>query len=69
MRWRFWQSKQRDSDLDDEIAFDLAADTEERMRSGSPRQEAESASRRDFGNVLRLKEDLHEVWSWKRSTG
>ncbi|HEY7305241.1 MAG TPA: ABC transporter permease [Bryobacteraceae bacterium] len=64
MRWRFWQSKQRDSDLEDEIAFDLAADAEERIRSGIPREEAESASRRDFGNVLRLEEDVREVWGW-----
>jgi hypothetical protein len=65
MKWRFWRSKQRYTDVEDEIAFDLAADAEERIRSGVPREEAESASRRDFGNVLRLKEDIRELWGWR----
>ncbi|MGH9584094.1 MAG: permease prefix domain 1-containing protein, partial [Bryobacteraceae bacterium] len=62
--WRFWRLKQRDSDLDDEIAYDLAADAEERIRSGVPREEAERTSRRDFGNVLMRKEDVREIWGW-----
>ncbi|MGH9772459.1 MAG: ADOP family duplicated permease, partial [Candidatus Acidiferrales bacterium] len=49
---------------DEEIAFDLAADAEERVRSGVPREEAEQASRRDFGNVLIRKEDVREIWGW-----
>ena len=62
MGWRPWRSKQRDTDLDDEIAYDLAAEAEERIRSGTPREEAERASYRDFGNVLLLKEDIREMW-------
>jgi macrolide transport system ATP-binding/permease protein len=64
MDWRFWRWRQRDCDLDDEIAYDLAADAEERVRSGIPRAEAELASCRDFGNVSLLKEDIREIWSW-----
>jgi len=64
MQWCFWRRKQREADLDDEIAFDLAAETEERIRSGMSHENAASASRRDFGNVLRLKEDVREVWNW-----
>jgi hypothetical protein len=64
MHWRFWRRKQRDIDLNDEIAYDLAADAEERIRSGIAREEAERASHRDFGNVLLLKEDIREVWGW-----
>lgn len=64
MRWRFWRWKRRDSDLNDEIAYDLAADAEERIRSGASREEAERASHRDFGNVLLLKEDIREMWGW-----
>src|SRR5262249_26561918 len=63
MRWGFWRRK-RETDLDEEIACDLALDTEERIRSGATRQEAERASRRDFGNELLLKEDIREVWGW-----
>jgi macrolide transport system ATP-binding/permease protein len=64
MQWRFWRRRHLDSDVNDEIAFDLAADTEERIRSGVPLKEAEEASRRHFGNVLLLKEDLREMRSW-----
>jgi macrolide transport system ATP-binding/permease protein len=62
MRWRLWRSKQREIDLDDEIAHDLAAEAEKRIRSGATREEAERASYRDFGNVLLLKEDIREMW-------
>ena len=34
MRWDFWRRKRRETDLDDEIAHDLALDAEERIRSG-----------------------------------
>ncbi len=64
MEWRFWRWTKRDIDLNDEIAHDLAAETEDRVRLGLPREEAELASRRDFGNVLLLKEDIREVWVW-----
>ncbi len=64
MRWDFWKRKQRNADLDDEIAHDLALDAEERIRSGEPPREAEQASRRDFGNVGLLKEGIREMWGW-----
>ncbi len=64
MRWDFWRSKQRNSDLDDEIAHDLAIDADERIRSGQTPQEAALAARRDFGNVGLLKEDIREAWGW-----
>jgi macrolide transport system ATP-binding/permease protein len=64
MRWDFWRRKRRETDLEDEIAHDLALDAEERIRSGATPQEAELASRRDFGNVGLLKEGIREMWSW-----
>ncbi|MGA7413894.1 MAG: ABC transporter permease [Bryobacteraceae bacterium] len=64
MRWDFWRRKQRDTDLEDEIAHDLALDAEERIRSGASPRESEWASRRDFGNVSMLKEGLREMWGW-----
>ena len=62
--WRFWPRRNREADLDEEIAYDLAAETEERIRSGASPEEAEWASRRDFGNVSLLKENIREVWGW-----
>ena len=64
MQWRYWRREQRNNDLDDEIAHDLAAEAEERIRSGATREEAERASYRDFGNVLLLKEDIREMWGF-----
>lgn len=64
MRFLFWRRKRLDAELEEEIAFDLAAEAEERVRSGVPREEAERASRRDFGNVLMRKEDVREIWGW-----
>ena len=63
MWWSFW-SRRRDSDLDDEIAHDLALDAEERIQSGMSRQQAEQSTRRDFGNVALVKEDTREAWGW-----
>jgi macrolide transport system ATP-binding/permease protein len=62
--WNFWRRKQRDADLDEEIAFDLALDAEERTRSGMSREEAERSSRRDFGNVGLVKEGIRDIWGW-----
>jgi macrolide transport system ATP-binding/permease protein len=62
MNWRFWQAQQRNKEIDEEIAFDLAAEAEERYCAGLSREEAETASRREFGNVSRCKEDVREVW-------
>ncbi len=64
MRWDFWRRNRRDTDLEDEIAHDLALDAEERIRSGATPQESEWASRRDFGNVSLMKEGLREMWGW-----
>ncbi len=64
MRWDFWRRKRRETDLDDEIAHDLALEAEERIRSGVAPQEAAQASRRDFGNVGLLKEGIREMWGW-----
>jgi predicted permease len=64
MRWDFWRRKRRETDLEDEIAYDLALEAEERIRSGATPREAQQASRRDFGNVGLLKEGIRETWGW-----
>jgi predicted permease len=64
MRWDFWRRKRRNTDLDDEIAHDLALDAEVRIRSGVAPREAAQASHRDFGNVGLLKEGIREMWGW-----
>ena len=65
----FWPSRKRkqlESDLDDEIAFDLAKEAAEKASDGLSKKDSCYASRRDFGNVLRIKEDIREAWRWTR---
>ena len=50
--------------LSDEIAEHLQEKVEELMSGGMPRQEAEAAARRQFGNALLLEEHSREVWQW-----
>jgi putative ABC transport system permease protein len=60
-RWTARNS--RDRDLDDEIVHDLELEIDELVRAGMSREKAERASRRDFGNVLYIKEDIRGRWT------
>ncbi len=55
----------KERDLDDGIAFHLSEDADERMAAGVGADEAQLAARRDFGNVLRVREETRVVWSWQ----
>ena len=59
---RSWRT--RASDLDDEIAFHLSEEAEERQGDGLPAHAARDAARRDFGNVGLVREDVREAWGW-----
>ena len=50
----------RDDDIDDELAFHLRQDMEQRMARGESRSLAEAAARREFGNVTHIKEVTRE---------
>src|SRR3954469_21139542 len=62
MLWPFWRRKPRESEFEDELAFDLAAEAEERIRQGVPAEDARHASQRDFGNIALIREDIREAW-------
>jgi predicted permease len=64
MRSPFRRRKPSETDLSDEILHDLAAEIEELMQAGMSREQATFAATRDFGNVSRVKEDLHELHFW-----
>jgi predicted permease len=68
MDWRSWSWKRRDQEIDEEIAHDLLLDAEERVQAGMSRPEAERASRRDFGNVLLIKEATRTAWAYEVHT-
>src|SRR2546426_3781160 len=61
--WRVWHSR-RERDLDDELAYDLAVEVEARVRAGMTREEAERSSRREFGNMLSIREGVRDAWGW-----
>jgi putative ABC transport system permease protein len=56
-------------DLDDELAFHLAMREAEQRKAGVPPEDAGRAARRQFGNVLRTKEQAREAWvfAWLES--
>ncbi|MDE3136254.1 MAG: ABC transporter permease [Acidobacteriota bacterium] len=53
-------------DLSEEIRAHLHEKAEELVASGMPREEAEHAARREFGNIRLTEQDAREVWRWPR---
>ena len=51
-------------DLSEEIQAHLEEKVEELVGNGMSRKEAESAARREFGNVTLTKEEGRDVWRW-----
>ena len=72
MMWRqirvrlrpLWRWRRQESELDEEIRFHLARETEERIAAGMSPEEACAAARRDFGNVPLMRELTREAWGW-----
>jgi predicted permease len=56
------QDKQRE--LQDELAGHLAMAKQDRLDRGASPQEAEQASRREFGNVALIEHVTREQWGW-----
>jgi predicted permease len=53
---------QNDRDLDDEIRFHLAEETQRRIDAGMTPDDAAAAARRDFGNVTLVTEVTRGMW-------
>src|SRR5215467_4258180 len=51
-------------DLSEEIQGHLEEKVEELVGNGMSRKAAESAARREFGNLTLMKEESHNVWRW-----
>jgi len=52
------------SDLAEEMRLHLEERTEQLMREGMSRKEAEQAARRAFGNRTAIEERSREIWQW-----
>ena len=59
-----FKRKQLDRDLEDELAFHLAMREARNRERGIRGPEARYTARRQFGNVMRIKEACREAWSF-----
>ena len=59
-----FKRKQLDRDLEDELAFHLAMREAKIRERGVEGEEASYTARRQFGNVVRIKEACWEAWSF-----
>jgi len=58
------QRRRREDELREELQFHLAEEVGERRADGLPEDQAQSAARRDLGNLTLLQEDARSLWSW-----
>ncbi|MGC2162279.1 MAG: ABC transporter permease [Silvibacterium sp.] len=61
---RIFRRRDLYNDLSEELRQHLEEKTEQFIREGMPRKEAEQAARRAFGNPTLLEERSREVWQW-----
>lgn len=59
-----WRWRRQEAELDEEIRFHLAEETDDRIAEGLPPEAARLAARRDFGNVTLIRELMRETWGW-----
>ncbi len=59
-----WHLRRKDAELDEELRFHLAEETEERIDAGLAPEQARAEAQRDFGNVLLTRELTREAWGW-----
>lgn len=59
-----WRRKRREAELDEELRSHLEMAARERAGRGEKKEDAERATRREFGNVGMVKEVTRETWGW-----
>src|SRR5215510_9155961 len=64
MKLPLWRRRNREEELEEEIQSHLQMAIRDRMERGESALEAESASRREFGNVGLIKETTRGMWRW-----
>ena len=60
----FWNRKERDAELEEEVRSHLAMAAKDRVDRGDTSEQAERVVRREFGNVELVKETAREMWGW-----
>ncbi len=67
MRWfGMFSRRRRYEELAESMREHIGEKVDELVSEGMPREEAEFAARREFGNVTRIEERSREVWQWPR---
>ncbi len=56
--------RRKETELDDEIAFHLSEETDDRTANGASLEAARTGAVRDFGNVTLVRETTRESWGW-----
>ena len=64
MKWPLWHRHQ-DRQLDDELRSHLELAIRIGVDRGESPEQAADAARREFGNVLLLREEVTDTWGWK----
>ena len=64
MKLNWWFRRRREEELDQELQGHFQMAVQERIDRGETREEAETAARREFGNVGLVKEATREMWGW-----
>jgi putative ABC transport system permease protein len=59
-----WRRNDLDRDLEDEMAFHLAMREQALRDDGATPLAARDAARKQFGNTVRVKESMRELWRW-----
>src|SRR5262245_49532257 len=63
MKLPLWRRRQ-DEELDEELQTHLQMAVQDRVERGETLQAATAAARREFGNLVRVKETTRDQWGW-----
>ena len=64
MKLPLWRRRSREEELEEEIQSHLQMAIRDRVERGESAEEAESAARREFGNLGLIKETTRGMWRW-----
>ena len=63
MKWPTWRRRQ-DAQLDEELQSHLDLAIQDRVERGESPEQAAAAARREFGNVILVRETVRDMWGW-----
>jgi putative ABC transport system permease protein len=63
MKWPLWRRRQ-DAQLDEELHSHIELATEDRIERGESPEAAAAAARREFGNLILVRETVRDTWGW-----